>query len=121
VEVRDREAELAGRLEAAARSVHADCWGGERVVGWEEKGTPILASDVWGGGRTGEDVVPFKNVRFGGVGDDVRGWVGLDSLVFAGQLRHVSDRSELGIEGQHTRLLAARVAMVCTLISIRIL
>jgi len=64
--------------------VHADCRGSERVVGWEEKGAPILASGVWGGGRTGEDVVPFKDVGFGGVGDDVGGWVGLDGLVFAG-------------------------------------
>lgn len=61
--------------------------------------------------------MPFEDVGFGGVRDDVRGWVGLDSLVFAGQLRYVSDISELGIEGQHTRLLAARVAMACTLIN----
>lgn len=108
-------------MEAAARSVHADCRGGERVIGWEQKGAPILAPDVWGGGRTGENVVPFENVGFGGVGDDVRGWVGLDSLVFAGELRYVSDMSELSIEGQHTRLLAARVAMARTLVSTWIL
>jgi len=76
-----------------------------------------LTADIGGGGWAGEDVVPFEDVGFGGVRDDVRGWVGLDSLVFAGQLRYVSDISELGIEGQHTRLLAARAAMACTLIN----
>ena len=38
-----------------------------------------------GGGRgPGQDVVPFEDVGFGGVGGDVRRWVLLDGLVFSG-------------------------------------
>lgn len=71
-------------MKAAARSVHADRRRGKGVVGWEEEGAPILAAGVGGGRGPSEDVVPFKDVGFGGVRDNVGGWVGLDGLVFAG-------------------------------------
>lgn len=39
--------------------MHADRRWGERVIGWEEEGSPVLTVFVRGRGRTGEDVVPF--------------------------------------------------------------
>lgn len=84
VEVGDTKAEAGGRLEATGGSVHADGGWGEGVVGREEKGSPVLAVFVRGVGWAGQDVVPFEDVGFGGVGDYVGGWVGLDGLVFAG-------------------------------------
>ena len=39
--------------------MHADGWGCERVVWWEEECTPVLAVVVRGIGRAGDDVMPF--------------------------------------------------------------
>ena len=72
MEVRDAETEARGRLEAAARGVHADGWGREGVVRREYEGAPVLAAFVGGFGRAGEDVVPFEDVAVGWVRDDVR-------------------------------------------------
>jgi len=93
--------------------VHADGGRGEGVVGWEEKGAPVLTAGVGGGRGPGEDVVPFEDVRFRRVRDNVGGWVGLDGLVFSGKLTDISDGSRLGKVKKRTRLLAARVAMAC--------
>lgn len=84
MEVGDAKAEACGGLEAAGGGVHADGGWGEGVVGREEEGSPVLAVFVRGVGWAGEDVVPFEDVGFGGVGDYVGGRVGLDGLVFAG-------------------------------------
>lgn len=67
--------------------MHPDRGRSEGVVGWEEERAPVLAVLVGGRGRAGEDVVPFEDVGFRGVGGDV-GWrVGGDGGVFAGELR----------------------------------
>jgi hypothetical protein len=73
VEVGDAQAEAGGGLEAAAGRVHADRWWGEGVVGWEHERAPVLPAFVGGVGRAGEDIVPFEDVGFAGVGDYV-GW-----------------------------------------------
>ena len=54
--------------------MHADCGRGEWVVWWEHERAPVLAAFVGGVGRAGEDVVPFEDVGFAGVGDDVGWW-----------------------------------------------
>lgn len=63
--------------------MHADCGRGEWVVWWEHERAPVLAAFVGGVGRAGEDVVPFEDVGFTGVRDDVGRWRSLDILVFA--------------------------------------
>jgi hypothetical protein len=65
--------------------VHADGWRGERVVWWEDEGAPVLAVVVGCVRGADEDVVPFENVGFGGVGGYVWWWTGLDGLVFPRQ------------------------------------
>lgn len=66
--------------------MHTDGGWSEGIVGWEEKGAPVLSAFVGGFRRASEDVVPFKNVAFGGVSDDVGWGILLDCLIFAGQL-----------------------------------
>lgn len=58
------EAEARGGLEAAGGGVHADGGWGEGVVGRELECSPVLPAGVWGGGRTGEDVMPLEDVCF---------------------------------------------------------
>lgn len=84
MEIADAEAEAGRGLEAARGRVHPDGRGSEGVVGWEEEGPPVLPVFVGGGGRAGEDVVPFEDVGFGGVRGYVGWGVGLDGGVFAG-------------------------------------
>ena len=109
MEVADAEAEAGGRLEAAARGVHADCRRSKRVVRRKHEGAPVLAILVGSLRRTSENVVPpgpcqhgprvierrhariveeslLEDIRLGWVGYDV-GWsVLLDILVFSSQL-----------------------------------
>ena len=63
--------------------MHADSGRGERVIWGEHERAPVLAAFVGGVGWAGEDVVPFEDVGFAGVGDDVGRWGGLKVLVFA--------------------------------------
>lgn len=64
--------------------MHADCGRG-KGVGWgKEEGSPILAASVGSAGGAGEDVMPFKDVGFGGVGGYVGGWGGGYGGVLAG-------------------------------------
>ena len=44
--------------------MHAYSWRGERIVGREQEGAPVLTVFVGGRGRAGEDVVPFEDVGF---------------------------------------------------------
>ena len=73
MEVADAQAEAGAGLESAAGGVHADCRWGERVVWGEHERAPVLAAFVGGVGWAGQDVVPFEDVGFAGVGDD-EGW-----------------------------------------------
>ena len=58
MEVRDGQAEAGGRLEAARGRVHADCGRSERIGGWEEEGSPVLAIRIGRGWWACKDVVP---------------------------------------------------------------
>lgn len=90
MKIGDRETKFVRRSEAATRGVHADRGRGEWVFGREEECAPVLTTGIgslWG---AGEDVVPFENVGFGRMGDDIWRGVGLDGLVFAGQLCYVN-------------------------------
>ena len=85
MEVADAQAQALRAAEAAAGGVHADRRRGKRIVGWKVKSSPILTAFVGGAGWAGEDVVPFEDVAFAGVGGD-EGWrVGGDGGVFAGE------------------------------------
>ena len=83
MEVADAEAEALAASEPAAWCVHADCGRCEGVVGREDEGAPVLAAFVGRLGRPGEDVVPFENVGFGGVGGDEGDGFGGEDLVFS--------------------------------------
>ena len=74
MEVAYRQAQACGRLEAAARGVHADRGWRKWVVRWEHECAPILAAFIGGFGRASEDVVPFEDVGVAGVRDDEWGW-----------------------------------------------
>ena len=45
-------------MEAAGRSVHADCGGSERVVRWEDKSAPVLAIVIRRSWGAGDNVMP---------------------------------------------------------------
>lgn len=70
VEVGDAEAEARRGLEATGGRVHADGGRGERIVGREHQGAPVLTAVIRGAGRTRENVVPFEDVVLGRVCDD---------------------------------------------------
>ena len=70
--------------ESSTGGVHADRRGSERVVRGEDEGAPVLAVFVGGFGGAGEDVVPFEDVGFAGVGGDVGGRFCGEGGVFAG-------------------------------------
>lgn len=84
MEVGYAEAEAFAASEAAGRRVHTDCGRCEGVVGREGEGAPVLAIFVRRVGRTGEDVVPFEDIRFVWVCDDVLRRGLLELGVFAG-------------------------------------
>lgn len=84
MEIAYAQAQALRAPEAAARGVHADRGGRERVVGREDEGAPVLAVFVGGSGRAGEDVVPFEDVGFRGVGGDEFGGGFGEGGVFAG-------------------------------------
>ena len=69
--------------------MHADGRWSEGVVVWEEEGAPVLAVMIWCLGRPCKYVVPFENVGFGWVGDDEGRWIGLNRLVFTGELHQM--------------------------------
>ena len=85
MEVGDAQTQFGRGLETAGWRVHADCRRGEGVVGWELEDAPVLAVGVGGVGGSGEDVVPFEDVGFGGVRDYVGWGCCLDGCVFAGE------------------------------------
>jgi len=62
VEIGDGEAEAGRRLETARRGVHSDRGRSEGIVGRENQGSPVLAIVIRCVWRSGEDVVPFKDV-----------------------------------------------------------
>lgn len=64
--------------------MHSDCGGSKGVVWREDQGAPVLAVVIWSIWWSGEDVVPFEDVRLRGVGDDVWWRVLGDGFVFAG-------------------------------------
>ena len=66
--------------------MHADRGWSEGIGGWEEQGAPVLTIYVRGVWGTRENVMPFQDVIFGRVGDDVWRGVGLDGGIFAGEL-----------------------------------
>ena len=84
MEVADAQTQALRAPEAAARGVHADRGWRERVVWGEYEGAPVLAVFVGGAGRAGEDVVPFEDVGFRGVGGDEFGGRAREGGVFAG-------------------------------------
>ena len=63
MEVTDTQTKALTRLKACAGGVHPDGGGGKGVGGREEKGAPVLATNVGGGWGAGEDVVPSKASR----------------------------------------------------------
>lgn len=68
-----------------------------------------------------KDIVPFKDIGFGGMRDDVWRRVFSYGFVFAGELALLVRRSQVdggGGKGDHTRLLAARVAMMMLIMEI---
>jgi len=85
VEVRDGQTKSRGGLESSRWCVHSNSRRSERVVWWEDEGTPVLTVVVWGLLRAGYYVVPFQNVVLGWVGNDVWWRIRLDSLVLAGE------------------------------------
>ena len=66
--------------------MHSDGGRSERISGWKEERTPVLAVMIWCLGRAGKNVMPFENVGFGRVSGNERGWVCLNRLVFTGKL-----------------------------------
>lgn len=66
--------------------MHDDRWRRKRVVWRKHQRSPVLAVVIWGGIRSSEDVMPFQNVGFGGVSDDIRRGVLSNGFVFSSEL-----------------------------------
>lgn len=66
--------------------MHADRGRSKGISGWKEEGAPVLTVHIRGVWGTSEDVVPFQDIVFGRVGDDVWRRVGLNGGILASEL-----------------------------------